>query len=69
MQQGAYVAVTDWRAALRRKIGWLLAAKLAALLVLWMLFFSPAHRVEVTKEAAGRHLALDGAEQTPGEGQ
>jgi len=55
-------AQPDWRVALRRNIGWLLAVKLAALLALWMLFFSPEHRVEVTGESAGRNLALDGSE-------
>ena len=55
-------AQPDWRVALRRKIGWLLAAKLAALLALWMLFFSPEHRVEVTGDSAVRNLALDGSE-------
>ncbi|HSH41343.1 MAG TPA: hypothetical protein VK973_04385 [Arenicellales bacterium] len=37
----------DWRRWLRRKIGWLLLFKVAALAVLWMLFFSPAQRIEV----------------------
>jgi hypothetical protein len=29
----------DWRGALRRELAWLLAAKLAALVLLWALFF------------------------------
>lgn len=33
-----------WRSRLRRDIGWLLLAKLAVLLLLWALFFSPTHR-------------------------
>jgi hypothetical protein len=49
----------DWRRQLRRKIAWLLAAKLVALAVLWGLFFSPAHRVHVTAERAGRMLAIE----------
>jgi hypothetical protein len=35
-----------------------LAIKLAALALLWALFFSPAHRPAVDAEAAGRHLAV-----------
>ncbi len=34
----------DWRLDLGRKIAWLLVLKVAALAVLWVLFFSPAHR-------------------------
>jgi len=33
---------------LRREIAWALAAKIAALFVLWSLFFGPAHRPSVT---------------------
>lgn len=47
----------DWRRRLRRKIGWLLAFKLAALLILWMLFFSPANRVPVDAGVMSRHIA------------
>jgi hypothetical protein len=36
----------------------LLAIKLAALALLWALFFSPAHRTAVDAQAAGRHLAV-----------
>lgn len=36
----------------------LLALKLAALVLLWALFFSPAHRTAVDAEAAGRQLAV-----------
>jgi hypothetical protein len=64
MQQGTVVRCVratedDWRTLLRRKIVWLLAAKLVALVVLWSLFFSPAHRVEVTAENVGRMLAIE----------
>ena len=48
----------DWRPSLRRKIAWLLVAKLVGLLLLWALFFSPSHRVEVTPERAERILAI-----------
>jgi hypothetical protein len=50
-----------WRRALRRELGWLLAAKLIALLLLWWLFFSPAHRVVVDVSAAMRQLGVSAA--------
>ncbi len=50
----APVAQGDWRRVLRRKIGWLLALKLLALVALRSLFFSGDARVEVTP------LAVDG---------
>jgi len=48
----------DWRRRLRRKIGWLLLAKLAALTILWALFFSPSHRVPATPDRVGQRLAV-----------
>jgi hypothetical protein len=33
----------DWQRDLRRKIGWALAAKLAALVLLWFFFFRGDH--------------------------
>lgn len=57
----------DWRSWLRRKIGWLLAFKVAALAVLWVLFFSPAHRVDVDGDSMRDRLApaaRDGAAAT-----
>ena len=48
----------QWRAILRRHLTVLLAIKLAALALLWLLFFSPAHRTAVDDQAAGRHLAV-----------
>ena len=53
-----------WRGILRRHLTLLLAIKLAALALLWALFFSPAHRTAADGEATGRHLAVvqqDGA--------
>jgi hypothetical protein len=47
-----------WRAVLRRHLALLLAIKLAALALLWALFFSPAHRAVIDSQAAGRHLAV-----------
>ena len=55
-------APEPWRGLLRRHLALLLAIKLAALALLWALFFSPAHRAAVDAEAAGRHLALTARE-------
>lgn len=46
-----------WRSVLRRHIALLVAAKFAALILLWALFFSPTHRTHVDSRAAGEHLA------------
>jgi hypothetical protein len=46
-----------WRRSLQRELAALLMLKVAALALLWWLFFSPAHRITVDAEAAGRHLA------------
>ena len=51
-------APAPWRAVFRRHLTLLLAIKLAALALLWALFFSPAHRTAVDAQAAGRHLAV-----------
>ncbi|HEY0767970.1 MAG TPA: hypothetical protein VGD47_08425 [Steroidobacteraceae bacterium] len=47
-----------WRAALRRELAWLMWLKVAALALLWWLFFSPAHRSPVDQEAASRRFAV-----------
>jgi hypothetical protein len=52
-----------WRVALRRHLAWLLLLKFAALVLLWALFFSPAHRVRVDAGVIGEHLTA-----TPQEG-
>jgi hypothetical protein len=54
-----------WHIVLRRKIVWLLVIKFFALLVLWTLFFSPAHRDDVTSERSAEHLALDQGNPAP----
>ncbi len=43
---------------IRRELAWLLAAKVAVLGLLWLLFFSSAHQPSVDVAAAGRHLAV-----------
>lgn len=50
-------ATNDWRTWLRWKIFWLLAFKLAALTVLWLLFFAPSHRVAVDPGSMSERLA------------
>ncbi len=50
----------DWRKWLRRKIAWLLIFKLAALIALWLLFFSPAHRVSVDPGVMSQRVAPTG---------
>jgi len=52
-------AAGDWKSWLRRKIAWLLVFKAAALAMLWVLFFSPAHRVDVDGDSMRDRLAPD----------
>jgi hypothetical protein len=49
---------------LRRELAWLLAAKFAALGLLWLLFFSAAHQPAIDASIAGRQLAV--AASAPG---
>ena len=49
---------TLWRRRLSREMAALIALKLAALALLWWLFFSPAHRPVVDADAAGRRLGV-----------
>jgi hypothetical protein len=48
----------DWRHELRRAIAATLVLKLAALALLWALFFAPAHRSTVDAAAASQRLSL-----------
>jgi hypothetical protein len=57
-------APAPWRAVFRRHLAVLLAIKLAALALLWVLFFSPAHRTAVDGQAAARQLAVTAKEGT-----
>ncbi len=43
---------------MRRELIWVLSAKLLALGLLWLLFFSGAHRLQVGPAEAGRHLGV-----------
>jgi hypothetical protein len=56
---------TEWRRWLRRKIGWLLVAKIVALILMWNLSFSTEHRLEVTPARVDARLALDGGSVAP----
>jgi type II secretory pathway component PulM len=49
---------TRWRRRLSRELAGLIALKLVALVLLWWLFFSPAHRTVVDADAAGRRLGM-----------
>ena len=60
-----------WQVGLRRRISWTLLLKLIALLALWLLFFSPAHRTPVTPDAVEALLSVDAVAETgkpPAEG-
>jgi len=46
----------EWRRTLRRELSWLMALKVGALALLWLLFFS--HRTPVDEQAERRRLAL-----------
>lgn len=55
----------DWRRVMLGELAWILVAKAAALVLLWFLFFSPAHRQQVDGDATGRRFAVDRAEDAP----
>ncbi len=48
----------NWRRRLRTEIVWLVLAKLALLLTLWALFFSPAQRQVVDAHIAASRFAV-----------
>ena len=49
---------TRWRRRLSHELVALIALKFAALILLWWLFFSPAHRTVVDADGAGRRLGM-----------
>ncbi|MDY6944255.1 MAG: hypothetical protein SXG53_00930 [Pseudomonadota bacterium] len=49
----------EWRGWLRRKIGWLLLAKLLGLVLLRSMFFSAEHRQSVDEAGLAQHLAIE----------
>jgi hypothetical protein len=48
------------RRDLTRELAWLLALKFAALGLLWLMFFSPAHQPAVDASVASQRLAVAG---------
>lgn len=58
MQREPDARTADWRRMMGRELMWLLAAKFAALVCLWALFFSPDHRQPVDANATSRRLAI-----------
>jgi len=63
------MAPADWRRTMGRELGWLLAVKFAALVFLWLLFFSPGHRQPVDANATSRRLSVTPAISAPGTNQ
>jgi hypothetical protein len=49
----------DWRAWLRRKVGWLLLVKLLGLLLLRSMFFSAEHRQSVDEDGLAQRFAIE----------
>ena len=47
-----------WRHTLRRELAWLMTLKVAALALLWWVFFSPSHHSRVDGQAASRRFAV-----------
>lgn len=47
----------DWRRRMRGELFWIFLAKLAALTLLWMLFFS-AHRERLERDSVSHHLGV-----------
>ncbi len=58
MKREGDVRTADWRRAMGRELTWLLAVKFAALVCLWLLFFSPGHRQPADADATSRRLAI-----------
>ena len=56
MRRKNHTSASPWRGVLRRHLAALLLMKLAALTLLWALFFSPAHRTALDGVAVSRHL-------------
>lgn len=48
----------DWRRRMRGELWWIFLLKLAALSLLWVLFFSAAHRVVIDGKSVSRQLGV-----------
>lgn len=55
----------QWRGRLRRELALLLLAKLAALVLLWLMFFSAPHRQPADAARTGAHLGLPAPHDAP----
>jgi hypothetical protein len=55
----------QWRGRLRREVALLVLMKLAALLLLWLVFFSPSHRQPADAARTGAHLGLPASQGAP----
>lgn len=58
----------DWRRRMRGELFWIFLVKLAALTLLWMLFFSAAHHAPVDRDSVSHQLGVvppDGPSQSP----
>ena len=51
-------APAGWRRRMRGELFFILLAKLAALTLLWALFFSAAHRATIDRSALNRQLGV-----------
>jgi len=49
---------SDWRGRLLRKLGWVLALKLAALTLIWYLWFAPGRLAPIDGLATRTHFGL-----------
>jgi hypothetical protein len=56
--RGMRIQAISGRHNLRRDLAWLLAAKFAALGLLWLMFFSAAHQAPIDASATSRQLAV-----------
>lgn len=48
----------DWRRRMRGELFWILLVKLAALTLLWMLFFSAAHHAVIDGQSVSHRLGV-----------
>jgi hypothetical protein len=48
-----------WRSRLRRHLGWVIAVKVALITLLFVLFFSAAHRPRIDPAGVSDHLQLE----------
>lgn len=48
----------DWRRRMRGELFWILLVKLAALTLLWMLFFSAAHQTIIDGQSVSHRLGV-----------